>query len=154
MGLWAAILVHYLRDIVSIFPIYFALRCIAIGTLCIAIDTFCVAFDVRFSHSRRPLHVVKFLRCDALHLIHTALRSILSALHWITVNWCFLSCLDAPPLKIACMSDSYIAAKIRRVKLDPRYTEVLQLQRLLLPGSEELEMDPASASTDPQVSIS
>ena len=52
------------------------------------------------------------------------------------------------------MSDSYIAAKIRRVKLDPRYTEFLQLKRLLLPESEELEMDPALTSTDLQASTS
>ena len=52
------------------------------------------------------------------------------------------------------MMDSYIAAKIRRVKLDPRYTEVLQLQRLPLPEPEELEMDPAPTTTDPQASIS
>ena len=52
------------------------------------------------------------------------------------------------------MTDSYIAAKIRRVKLDPRYTEILQLQRLPLPEPEELEMDQASAATDPQASTS
>ena len=52
------------------------------------------------------------------------------------------------------MSDSYIAAKIRRVKSDPRYTEVLQLQRLLLPKPEEVEMDSALTSTDPQASTS
>ena len=52
------------------------------------------------------------------------------------------------------MSDSYIAAKIRRVKLDPRYTEVLQLQRLSLPEPEELEMDSATTPTDPQASTS
>ena len=52
------------------------------------------------------------------------------------------------------MLDSYIAAKIRRVKSDPRYTEVLQLQRLLLPEPEELEMDSALTSTDPQASTS
>ena len=52
------------------------------------------------------------------------------------------------------MTDSYIAAKIRRVKLDPRYTEILQLQRLPIPEPEELEMDPAPATTDPQASTS
>ena len=52
------------------------------------------------------------------------------------------------------MLDSYIAAKIRRVKLDPRYTEVLQLQRLPLPEPEELEMDSALTPTDPQASTS
>ena len=52
------------------------------------------------------------------------------------------------------MTDSYIAAKIRRLKLDPRYTEVLQLQRLPLPEPEELEMDPAPTTADPQASIS
>ena len=82
------------------------------------------------------------------------LRSIFSELRSIKVNWCLLFCLDAPPLKIACMSDSYIATKIRRVKSDPRYTEVLQLQRLLLPEPEELEMDSAPTSTNPQASTS
>ena len=52
------------------------------------------------------------------------------------------------------MTDSYIAAKIGRVKLDPRYTEILQLQRLPIPEPEELEMDPAPATTDPQASTS
>ena len=40
------------------------------------------------------------------------------------------------------------------MKLDPRYTEVLHIQRLLLPESEELGMDPTSTSTDPQASAS
>ena len=52
------------------------------------------------------------------------------------------------------MTDSYIAAKIRRVKLDTRYTEILQLQRLPMPEPEELEMDPAPATADPQASTS
>ena len=52
------------------------------------------------------------------------------------------------------MTDSYIAAKIRRVKLDPRYTEILQLQRLPMPEPEELRMDPAPATADPQASTS
>ena len=52
------------------------------------------------------------------------------------------------------MTDSYIAAKIRRVRLDPRYTEILQLQRLPVPEPRELEMDPVPATTDPQASTS
>ena len=52
------------------------------------------------------------------------------------------------------MTDSYIAAKIRRVKQDPRYTELLQLQRLPMPEPEELGMGPASAAADPQASTS
>ena len=52
------------------------------------------------------------------------------------------------------MTDSYIAAKIRRVKLDPRYTELLQLQRLPMPEPEEPGMDPAPATADPQASTS
>ena len=52
------------------------------------------------------------------------------------------------------MLDSYIATKIRRVKSDPRYTEVLQLQKLLLPEPEELEMGSSLTSTDPQASTS
>ena len=52
------------------------------------------------------------------------------------------------------MTDSYIAAKIRRVKLDPRYTEILQFQRLPMPEPEELGMDPAPATADPQASTS
>ena len=52
------------------------------------------------------------------------------------------------------MTDSYIAAKIRRVKLDPRYTELLQFQRLPMPEPEELGMDPTPATADPQASTS
>ena len=52
------------------------------------------------------------------------------------------------------MTDSYIAAKIVRVKQDPRYTELLQLQRLPMPEPEELGMGPAPAAADPQASTS
>ena len=52
------------------------------------------------------------------------------------------------------MTDSYIAAKIRRVKQDPRYTELLQLQRLPMPEPEEPGMGPAAAAADPQASTS
>ena len=52
------------------------------------------------------------------------------------------------------MTGSYIAAKIRRVKQDPRYTELLQLQRLPMPKPEELGMGPAPAAADPQASSS
>ena len=52
------------------------------------------------------------------------------------------------------MTDSYIAAKIRRVKQDPRYTELLLLQKLPMPDPEEPEMDPAPATAVPQASTS
>ena len=49
------------------------------------------------------------------------------------------------------MTDSYITAKIRRVKQDPRYTELLLLQRLPMLDPEEPEMGPAAAAA-PQAS--
>ena len=52
------------------------------------------------------------------------------------------------------MTDSYITAKIRRVKQDPRYTEILLLQRLPMPDPEEPEMSPAPATAAPQASTS
>ena len=52
------------------------------------------------------------------------------------------------------MTDSYITAKIRRVKQDPRYVELLLLQRLPMPDPEEPEMAPAPAAAAPQASTS
>ena len=53
------------------------------------------------------------------------------------------------------MTDSYITAKIRRVKQEPRYTELLLLQRLPMPDPEEPEMGPApAAAAAPQASTS
>ena len=52
------------------------------------------------------------------------------------------------------MTDSYITAKIRRVKQDPRYTVPLLLQRLPMPDPEEPEMGPAPAAAAPQASTS
>ena len=50
------------------------------------------------------------------------------------------------------MTDSYIAAKIRMVKQNPRYTELLQLQRLPMPEPEGPGMGPAPATAVPQAS--
>ena len=52
------------------------------------------------------------------------------------------------------MTDSYITAKIRRVKQDPRYTELLLLQRLPMSDPEEPEMGPAPAAAALQASTS
>ena len=52
------------------------------------------------------------------------------------------------------MTDSYITAKIRRVKQDHRYTEPLLFQRLPMPDPEEPEMGPAPAAAAPQASTS
>ena len=50
------------------------------------------------------------------------------------------------------MMDSYITAKIRRLKQDPRYVELLLLQRLPMPDPEEPEMGPAPAAAAAQAS--
>ena len=59
--------------------------------------------------------------------------------------------LVAPPIRLACMTESYVDAKIRRVKQDPRYTVLLQLQRLT--EQPDRGADPA-AEAAPQPSMS
>ena len=53
-------------------------------------------------------------------------------------------------MRIVCMTESYVNAKIRRVKQDPRFPVLLQLQRQPRPAPEEQPEQPgAGGDSDP-----
>ena len=69
------------------------------------------------------------MHCDASSSILTASRSICSVSSLMRTKW-FVLYLDPPALRLICMSDGVVKAKIQQLRQQAKFKEVLRLKKL------------------------
>ena len=77
------------------------------------------------------------MHCDASTSIHTMLRSICIASSSMHKPHYTLSHPDPPALRLICMTEDHVRQKIQVLKQDPKFNEVLRLQRLPPRGPQQ-----------------